>query len=371
MTKARYQVSFLPWFRLEKSVEVGPIVFWPYYKEREERIEDEKIMKHLNGLMQCYVDHRGNPVNTITICSHTSVDLRPLNEQEMLDIRNAVDALVFTSIAPQVKNAVCANNRSWGPPSADIFQLVIQNFEPGHPSIAVRAGSRLDAGWKIGEITFPEPWAKGGFTIGRDDELLAALSECFNKEFRDRIFRSLEWFRMAHIEGGGYEVLTRVVMMATAFEILLNLPVDGKRKKFKKYMEKNVNHEGMQLSVRSNNKGRHFTGSLAEWWAWDFYELRNRIVHGDRVQGNDLSYSGWITHLIVADLLFRQCIVHEMYKEGIFKEEIKKRADDWRKAVQGDVENNHGASSNELEKMILRSKFDFEKVHKALGWLAQ
>lgn len=371
MKKANFQVAFLPWCGLEESVEIGPIVFWPYYSEKEARIKDDKIMRHLDDLMQCYVDYKGNRVDTITICSHTSVDFRPLQQQELQDLRNAVDALVFVSIVPQVKIAVCNNNKNLGPPSADIFELVIQNFVPGCPYIAIRAGSLLEGGLRIEEVTFPEPWARGSSNIGKDVKLLVALSACFNKEFRDRIFRSLEWFRMAHIEGGGYSDLTKVVMMAIAFEILLKFPRNDKKEYFRKYMEKNVKHRKMRSSPRSNSKGKQYTGCLAGWWALDFYELRNRIVHGDKVKKKDLIYQGWITHLIVADLLFRECLIHELFNVGIFKEEIKKWADEWIKAVKGNRISNNSTGRNELEKMILRSKFDLEVVHRALGWLTQ
>jgi hypothetical protein len=159
-------------------------------------------------------------------------DFKSLSDIEYKDLRNAVDALIFSYISTGVKDAVCANNRSMGPPSADVFQLVTQNFRIGSDDIAVQAGSVTHV-WRISEIIFSKPWSTGGMFGSFEDELLKGFDGCFSAEFpaevRERFFRSLEWFRMAHIEAEGVSNLSRVVMMATAFEILLQFSRNGKR----------------------------------------------------------------------------------------------------------------------------------------------
>jgi len=200
------QISFLPWAGLKKSIKVGSVTFWPYYIEADQRVSDPKIKAHLDKYFKSYVDNQGEPLDTITVCSHGDVDFRGLNDSEYRDLRNAVDILIFAATAPQTKRAVCANNYSWGPPSADVFELVNQNFHPGSDHIAVKAGSLLSGGWKIGDITFPKPWATGGTLWSLEEELIEGFDKCFSTGFpgdvRERLFRSLDWFRMAHVEGG-------------------------------------------------------------------------------------------------------------------------------------------------------------------------
>jgi len=216
-----HQISFLLWTGLKQELRIGPIIFWPFSKAKD-KIHDERMLNHLTKYFRSYVDHQGNPVDTITICSHKNIDFRNLNNEEYNDLRNAVNVLIFCTIAPQTKIAVCNNNKSMGPPSAEVFQLITQNFKPGDDHIAVCAGSVLSGGWKIGEITFSKPWSTGGSFGASDTELVKGFNKVFEPTFsldiRERLFRSLEWFRLAHVESDEVSPLSKVIMMATAFE---------------------------------------------------------------------------------------------------------------------------------------------------------
>ena len=227
------QISFLPWMLL-KETRIGPVTFWPFCEGYKARIKDEAIREHLLKYFQCYVDHDGRPVETITVCTHEPLNFRALSGEEHRELRNAVDALIFSTIAPQTKSAVCANNKSMGPPSTDAFQLISQNFLPGNDHIAVRSGTTLSGGWEIGEIVFPEPWSMGGVFGTPDKELVKGfdkiLQPTFSADLRERVFRSLEWFRLAHVEGDDVSPLSKVVMMATAFEIILQVPKTRNKK---------------------------------------------------------------------------------------------------------------------------------------------
>ena len=306
------QVSFLPWVKFDNIIQLGPITFWPYYEEVSKRITDMAVKGHLDKYFKTHVDHRGSPVDTITICSYTGAEFNSLNDTEYGQLRSAVDILVFASIAPQVDRAVCSNNPSWGPPSADIFELVTQNYEPGDDYFAVKAGSLLSGGLKIGDITFPQPWAKGGARASLDSGLLqgfnAYFSFTYSADKAERLFRSLEWFRLAHIEGGDISYFSKLVMMATALESLLQFPPIGKRKYFVDYVEDNIATNKFLRDTKTDHKGKSFTYSLAGCWAWDFYELRSAIVHGSHVSAKQLLYKSWITHLIVADLVFLEVL---------------------------------------------------------------
>lgn len=363
-----FQISFLPWAELKKSIKLGPITFWPYYIEANQRVRDLEIKTHFDKYFKSYVDHQGKPVNTITVCSHGNVDFRSLGDSEYHDLRNTVDILIFIAIAPQVKNAVCANNKSWGPPSSDVFELVTQNFRPGDDYIAVKAGSLLSGGWRVGEIAFPKPWATGGGLWRLEEELIEGLDKCFSVGFpadvRERLFRSLEWFRVAHSEGSQVSELSKLVMMATAFEILLQFPREGKRKHFVDYMEKYVASNDFYRDNRTTDKGKTFTLSLAGCWAWDFYELRSGIVHGDSIPLQDLIYRGWITHLIVADLVFLECVKRALFDKKCMGNNVRSCAGEFAKPFRKEPNNR---SIERLARWFL----GFNDVHRALGWIPE
>jgi len=358
------QISFLPWGGFKKNIKLGPVTFWPYHVEANQKISDPAIKRHLDNYFKSYVDYQGRPVDTITVCTHGNVDFRSLNDSEYSDLRNAVDILICGAIEPNVKRAVCANNRSWGPPSTDVFELVTQNFHPGNDYIAVKAGSLHSGGWKIGEITFPKPWATGGSLWSFEKELIEGFDRCFlnrvSVDFRERLFRSLEWFRLAHIEGGQVSELSKVVMMATGFEILLQFPREGKRKHFVDYMEKYISSDDFHKDSRTNNKGRTFTFSVAGCWAWDFYELRNHIVHGDSIPLKGLIYRDWITHLIVADLVFLECVKRALFDQKCIGNNVRSCAGEFDKTKE---------PNNESIEPLARWFLGFNDVHRALGWI--
>lgn len=363
------QVSFLPWTQFNRIIKLGPITFWPYYKEVDQRIRDEEVKNHLDKYFRSYVDRWGNPVETITICSYNNNDFRELNENEWQKVRNAVDVLIFASVVPQTERAVCSDNRSWVPPTTNVFELVTQNFEPGDDSVAIQAGSLCNFDWKIDDITFSEPWAKGGTSCNPEDKILKGFEKCFShetkKNFCEGIFRSLEWFRMAHMEDNGITMASKVVMMTTAFEALLKLPLREQSKKFAFYIEKNIASDNFIRDIR-RRKNKSNRLSLAGWWALDFYDLRTRIVHGKPISLRELSYKGWISHLIVTDLVFWECMQQELFSHGCIDDDLYPD------------ETNIGKILDELfpdeqpERPVrtLTKRFEgFDDINKALGWV--
>lgn len=289
-----------------------------------------------------------------------------LTKAECQELINTVDILIFATIAPQAVRAVCANNDSWGPPSADVFELVTQSFRVGSREIAVQAGSCLSTGDEIGEITFPKPWATGGMFGSPDEELVKGLGKCFSPQFpkdvTERIFRSLEWFRLAHIEGGQVSVLSKLVMMATAFEVLLQFPTKEKRKYFVEYTKSHIASDEFLRDNRSTKEDKVLNFDLAGCWVWDFYNLRSRIVHGDSVSPDDLIYRDWITHLIVADLVYCECLKRKLFIHNCIGNSVYSCAKEFDKVLSDQPQ----GTSVEL---LTRSLLGFNSVHRALGWI--
>jgi len=284
------------------------------------------LRSYLDRYFESYVDNKGQSVDTITVCSYQNTNFLELKDGEFKDLRSCSDAIIFSVIAPQAKNAVCANNNSFGPPSSDAFELITQNFQMDNDYVHVRAGSLLSAGRKIGEVIFSRPWSMGGSFGIPDSEIVKGFGKCFSlgfpQEFKERLFRSLEWFRLAHTESEQISELSKIVMVATGFEILLEFPKDGKRRYFTDYVENNISSDKFARGTRTDHKGKSFEMSLASCWAWDFYNLRSTIVHGDSVPYQDLIFRDWITHLIVSDLVFLECTKRELFRNKCIGDDV-------------------------------------------------
>jgi hypothetical protein len=361
----QYQISFLPWVAFDKAIEIGPIILWPFFLEVEHRIKDRKIIEYLKKYFKSYVDYKEVPVEKITICTHGKDYFRYLNEFELKELRNAIDILTFLSIAPRVTQAVCMDNSSFGPPSADIFELITQNFLLTNNYISIEVGSITHTGYKIGEINFPKPFATGGIIGNPGEQFINAINKCLSSnhltELKERLLRTLEWFRMAHIEGGQVSIHSKIVMLSTAFEIFQTSP-KGTRWYFIKYIEHQIASKNIFRGIRTNGKGEKRDLSLAGCWAFDFYGLRNKIVHGEEINNNDLRYRDWITHLIVADLMLYQCIKKALYINDCFDKSFDEFIDGIKKIFNDKI-------LDDDILLLLNISLGFKHTHEALGWI--
>lgn len=317
------QVSLLPWAN-QDEIQIGDVIFWPFDPLR---ISDLSIRNYLDKYSKCYVDFRGQIVDSITVASYKNKSsFSQLTTDEYFEIKNTRDILCFLSIASQVRDSVGNDNNSIVPPSAEVFEMVCQNFTPGVEDIAIRAGNMLSGGWKLNEIKFTKPLATGGTFRRIEVELLKGFNNLLKlpvkDEFRNRILRSLEWFRMAHYESDEVSTFSKVVMMATAFEILLDFPPTAKSEFFSDRIDEYIATKSFKLDSRPYKKTSR-TLSIAGWWGWDFYKLRNAVVHGSEILPTDLVYRDWVTHPIVADIVFLRLIIHQLMEKGLLKGKVK------------------------------------------------
>ena len=369
--KRKIAVCILPWAGLSEDIKIGPVTFWPW---DENRVPDSEVKEQLNHYFNCFLDRYGRRVKTITVCSHGEPDFHILNNfDEYNEIRSAVDILIFSTICPQTKIGVCSNNPSVGPPTADRYQSIGLIVEPPNDNtIVIRTGSLINCD-QMDKVHISEPWSVGGsFGINPDAEFISAFDKVLSSEFpsdvRERIFRSLEFFRIAHTEAdlglnqpAGTASLTKLIMMTTAFEILLEFPNYGKSEYFAKQIESKVKTEDFLTREDVGPNRKKITWNLASWWAWDFYNLRNRIVHGDKIEPGELIYKNWITYNIVADLVFWEFVKRELYERGCLGDRAKK----WTKEFEPVTDE----SPNVIEDIFTQWILGFEDVHRALGWM--
>jgi len=361
------EINYMPWAGLHEELSIGRVDFWPFYAKAKQKITDKAVRDHLSRFFKCFVDNVGKPVKTIVVCSCGAIDFRPLSEAEARNLRAAVDCYVFARITNGTQLGVCGDNRTVVPPTAGRYALYARNFRPEDRGLGIRAGSTLTYYSDMEEVRISRPFAMGGSFGGPDQELLQGLSRAFAPEFpadvRERLFRALEWYRLAQTEAEAVSWMSRVVMLATAFEVLLEFPRNGKRKYFVEHMESEIRTPEFRADTRTDNSGKTHTLSLVGCWAWDFYELRSRIVHGDPVATEEIQYKGWITHLIVSELVLLECVKRLLYKHGCLGEGLRRRAAELAKDSLEPVEAFEDAM---LTGML---GLNLDGVHEALGWI--
>lgn len=363
MNDPGYEVQFMPWADLGQVYKVGPYSFSPWSSMQ---IEDQGVRTYLTDYFARHVDHNGKPVNSVAILLKEGCDFRPTVRLPHEHPVAAANVLLFSIVGPTVIAAVSANNRSVSPPTANRFELLQQNFRPADADVLVRSGGSSHVA-NISKITFPQPWDLGGSACYPCEELLNGLGRLFDPTFsndiRTRMFRSLEWFRLAHMGDETMSDLSRAVMMATAFEILFQIPDGpGKTQHFISAIESRIVQlsslsETRQVAIKIGKKKgqlQSVTHTLPGWWADKFYDLRSRIVHGDDVIPEQLRYEGWISHLIVADVVLFQCIKQELFGLGLIGDDLHK--------MQADPLTKSFAS-------MLEFQFFGYEAHRTLKWI--
>lgn len=353
-------IAFLPWLFLKKGVTIGSVSFLPLNSISQQNAQNQVINSYISRYFRCYVDYIGNPVNTITL---TSINNRlwNLNDKNFEIIKQARNALCFCSIIPQVYSAVCNDDNTYAPPTFDLFELIYQGLDLNNDYIAVKSGITLSGGCNIANIKFSKPWSTGGSLYNVDTKLISGLDKCLKvlnqTPLAKRVFNSLEWFCFAHTEHYNVSDFSKIVLMVTAFESLLSFPKTYKSHYFAKQLDKYISTEEFNYRTKNN-----FQYSLAGWWGYDFYNLRNSIVHGNDVSYDKLLYKDWITQLIVADLVYWEILQRLLYENGFIGKEIRT----FEKKLT-DIFSDDSSSFDFLATKYIG--FGFNDYHEKLGWI--
>lgn len=362
----KLQFFFLPWAGngIRESVKIGSITFWPYPDEADKRITEVEIKNKLKEFFKRFVNLKGEPVGKVVMCSYKDEVFHEFTLKEYYELRNAVNALIFSAITSQTVSAVTDSPHGrYPPPTSNVFELA--SFVLKNNFILTSDGGL----WELSGIAFQNPIPQGGKLWGYNREIIKCFDVCFSKGHSSviegdisRLTRSLEWFRLAHTEDNliSYDTKifneevsypSKIVMMATAFEILFNLQNYKKGKKFTKNVEDCIcksTDKTLIEETRRDAEKKNTKRTRAGWWAWDFYQLRNDAVHGGAISPSDLKYKDWITSPIIADLVYLVCVEHLLIKNGCIDGKMKSSMKKWNKVL---------------------SIFNLEQIYKTLGWI--
>lgn len=362
-----FEVAFLPWLGVERSITVGPVTFSPFELGS---VAEPAAREYLSRYFRRYVEVDGKPLRVIVLARRAGVtDFRYHTELERLDLRRAVAALALSGITEAWVVRIVHHN-DVPVPTADAFQLIFQRFTAVSKFVAVTAG-RSHHVWPLENVMFTRPWAASRLFGGTDRHLLEALGTLLLNprelapDFVERVWRSVEWFGLAHLDGADQTDEAKLVATATAFESLFGLPMSSKQEAFAKKVEGLVCDPEIDCDVRVKRNGKTINLSFAGCWAWDLYELRSRLVHGDAVPAHALNTAHGTFHLVVADLVLRECFLRELFQRGCFGADLRdaaKKLDHARAGIPDGPE-----PFNALE-WVVDDSLKFSRIHKELGW---
>ena len=372
MKMKTYQITFLPWISFNKEYKIGPILFWPYYLMKNHKIIDKEVIIHLDKYFKQFVDYEGKKVNTITICTFNDNYLKVLKTSEKEILNWAINSLIFSTLVSQIKGKILNRNYQLSVPNSDIFSKVILNFFPGDKRMPILFEGILNGGWEIGELYFQRPWTTS-YSHGEPDEELVGIFKKFMYDLKNkdskRLFQCLEWFNYAHRSNSNISPFSKLLMMTIVYEIFFNLHDSrSKRNEFRKKLNDLFEDEEIKKEVRKERKNKKIELNLAGWWASDFYNLRNSIVHGDDINRKDLSYNSRVSFLDIADLVMWRLIILKAYeKDFIDKEKINSEKRIINILDRLCPENNK--DNLKIKAKIMDLSYDFKTIYKVFNWI--
>jgi hypothetical protein len=328
----KHHFTCLPYINLGKTKEIdfGFAKIWNFDLAKEEYIPDEKLRAQVEKTLRVYKgsypygreDKEYLPIHGIGIVSTDASTKQEPDKIERQKINDARLILFISMLERQNTGTVNVNSGHW--------MLSSENFQPIYFSTVVGSEhfSSLEgfviANWH-GGLDFESemvirpryvPTPTFGFDnrLTEKNKLMEALVELRSKKpktFR-RVISAVEVFFESYYNAHQVSHNARILLQATAFEILLNLSEDAKaRKEFKTFLKKEATYpEDKQITFISEQRGKKVreTGTIREKWADSFFTLRNNIIHGHVPVESEYIFGKWQRHFDIALYFFLFCL---------------------------------------------------------------
>ena len=291
-----HHFTFLPYLHITdcECVDLGFAKIWNFESYKDQRVETEEVKSALEKIAKCYKDIHPYGINQELFTSipgigvidtDISSDIKPdeLETQKQNDAR----LILFISCLGENNTSVRNCNTGHRMSSSENYSLSSFSINIGRNDLAEATG-------------FVVPLWSGGIDINKniylrtkdiprpifrfEEELLNNLVEMRNK--RPRLFRRLisaiEVFYESYYNSSKVSHNARILLQASAFEMLPNINTGKGRKGMKDFLQQHANYpEDRQVTYKSERGSSTMleTGTMREKWANRFFTLRNHISH--------------------------------------------------------------------------------------------
>lgn len=318
--ESQHTVTFLPWLNLAQAIGIGDFVFWRFPAEKDQFDEGGRFDAQLCRIFTSYVDVEGNPIEELTIVSFRSDPFRDLSQDEVQRITELVRFLAF---------AVMAENDYYLQPgqyfNSTHFQHFHQRFQLGSTWIAPetrhRHGRTSHGGFRHGQLRFTMPLhVVTTLKASPNIPLFQALAKLLDQDASEAatIRQVVDWFFLANSDSDSVSPRTEIVMMGSAFEALLQVQdKSGKKDALMEGLSTLFVHRLSNEAEREGTDGVRTTRSWKAWWMDEFYWLRNKIVHGGKIDIRRMTWT-FYEHLTIAAILLTIGVKLKLFQAGCY-----------------------------------------------------
>jgi hypothetical protein len=312
-----HAVSFMPYFPDEQINQVvGDFRVWNWLNHKDRFAVDNQIKQYLTRYFGLYKTAKGNAERRVAVVSPAIGDPFPA-DQDFFKLSRFFNLLMACYLfnLPETGN--------WPLCLSDNFTGLLQPFtaETNEPTVGFQFGSYFQVtqtgSWE--HLAFVTPQFMPDMGQCKPVEgLLQLLGNLVGdkSEAINRLFRSLEWLRLAFLNYENVPHDVRIVAMCSAFEALLNLPEFKKEDHFSGSVNSLLPALNLPTSSRQNRTNKTVTDTTVGWWCRDFYLLRSRLVHGQETKSQDWVYTTGSEHLKIALSIFEECVWGLLMKWG-------------------------------------------------------
>jgi Apea-like HEPN len=326
----RHAVSFMPYFPDEQINQVlGDFRVWNWTNNKKQFATDKRVEEYLTRYFALYKTVKGKPERRIAIVSPAKGDPFP-PDQDLFKLSRFNNALM----ACYLFNLPLDQN--WPLCLSDNFTGLQQPFDADSDdaSIAFKFGSYLQVtqagSWDYLTFATPQFMPDMGQCKPVDRLMPLLLTLLADKSAAtNRLFRSLEWLRLAFVNYENVPYDVRLVAMCSAFEALLDLPEFKKAENFSNQVNGLLPPNKLSSSSRPIRKTM-VADTAVGWWCRDFYSLRSKLVHGEETKPQDWHHSTGTEHLKIAINIFEECVWGLLTKWSVLSPDDRMMEFQWR-----------------------------------------
>lgn len=298
-------LQFLPWCRIEKTYDLGDVLFVPFSPRRAPEGLDAAGWEKVKPVLACYVDLQGEPVGSAALVRLRGRGfLDDVQDEDIERTRDAAEVLCFSSLAARdVFSAL-------GPYSnSACFTRYVQRLDgdPGFASIMTRRRAAVQYQVEsLAKTRFSNPIQVHAIqSVEADERLLQAIVE-FEKSATpgrwERWMNGMSCFNQANTDDDGVARQVEHALLCSAFEQILEAKADANDVADRLDVELVPSRSRLAASSkRQVSKVKTTNESLRHAWMREFYRLRGDFAHGRLETKQPVSWN-WAEHLVLASI---------------------------------------------------------------------
>ncbi|MFA6198246.1 MAG: hypothetical protein WC734_03795 [Patescibacteria group bacterium] len=336
MTKIAFTI--FPYLELDESVTIGDICFWPYLKEKQKRFgKISNAAQRVDQLVKIYrgfIDNSqlANPVIASRL-SDGKDNFAQYDKKVDDELITATNIVAYANLSHQ-KRFFPSSYENF---KSDSYELNLDKTSGGL-SLHSRRGIHI---LMIDETKIQTPFYINVTNVSREvsKDIFSAL--CTLNERRangtkdekleaERILRSVYWYNRSHVADPLVTSEDMIISLGVALETLLNI--------------QQYSRKGQEMGDRI----QLLLGQKKEIanWSDSFYQLRSKIIHGEKVISLDYSFPQ-SSHITLAQIVFDYCLKTKLHLMKLWPDETPFEVLLWKP-----IEHYLGSNKHRIERLL-------------------